>query len=64
MSANNRDVLRALGELWGTVPEQRFGQLVMNISREPDGFADTWEWSNDVWIERIVKTYSEWKENP
>jgi hypothetical protein len=42
----NRDLLTTLLVVWDQVPEQRFGQLVMNLSRERDGFADTWEWKH------------------
>ena len=45
----NRALIEKLVSLWDIVPEQRFGQLVMNLSREPGGFADTWEWSHADW---------------
>ena len=48
-----RPFLAALGEVWERNPDQRFGQLVMNLSREPGGFADTWEWENDEWFQRM-----------
>ena len=46
--------LRGLAEFWKQHPDWRFGQLIMNLSREPvsvlaamhgeRGFADIWEW--------------------
>ncbi len=57
----NKHVLDALLALWDEYPDQRFGQLVMNVSREPGGFADTWNWSNGDWLRRIQQTYEEWK---
>lgn len=47
----NRRLLDALATLWDEVPDQRFGQLVMNLSRTEDGFADTWNWSHQKWHE-------------
>lgn len=38
---------------WLEHPEWRFGQLVMNLSREKDGFADIWEWDIEQFKERI-----------
>jgi hypothetical protein len=46
--------------LWDVVPDWRFGQLVMNLSRTPEGFADTWEWQHGDWRERIEKEYLAW----
>jgi hypothetical protein len=40
------------------VPEERFGQFVMNLSREDGGFADTWEWKHGAWSERINARYA------
>ena len=56
----NRLLLDHLLTLWDAVPDWRFGQLVMNLSREPGGFADTWEWSHSQWRERIEKEYAAW----
>lgn len=56
----NRILLDQLIALWDVVPDQRFGQLVMNLSREPGGFADTWEWSHADWRKRIEKEYATW----
>lgn len=56
----NRHLLDALAGLWATCPDQRFGQLVMNLSRVEGGFADTWEWSNARWHEEISVAYETW----
>jgi hypothetical protein len=56
----NELLLDAFEALWRTVPDQRFGQLVMNLSRAPGGFADTWEWSNARWHEEIQRAYDSW----
>lgn len=34
-------------------PDMRFGQLVMNLSRTPGGFADTWNWEDSAWHVRF-----------
>jgi hypothetical protein len=60
----NANLLEALSALWDAVPYQRFGQLVMNLSREPGGFSDTWEWSHTDWRERTEKAYKEWTTEP
>lgn len=49
----NRNLIAAVQAVWEMHPDWRFGQLVMNLSREPGGFADTWEWSNAQWLDRI-----------
>lgn len=55
----NRRLLDNLAALWDEVPDQRLGQLVMNLSREPrgseSGFADTWEWKHGTWLARITE---------
>lgn len=58
----NRRLLETLADLWDAYPDMRFGQLVMNLSREPGGFADTWEWGHATWRERIEKSWAEWAE--
>lgn len=58
----NHTLLDSLRALWDEYPDMRFGQLVMNVSREPGGFADTWEWGHQTWRERIDKTYYAWKD--
>lgn len=46
--------LAALGDVWKDHPDMRFGQLVMNLSREEDNtFPDTWEWEDDEWVTRM-----------
>ena len=45
--------LRALGDVWKQYPDYRFGQLVMNLARESDGFADTWNWEDSEWYGRM-----------
>jgi len=47
--------------LWDAYPDQRFGQLVMNLSRTEGGFADTWEWKHGEWHERIGETAEKWR---
>lgn len=56
----NRNLLNALVEVWDAVPDQRFGQFVMNLSREPGGFADTWEWGHAAWRERLEEARKTW----
>ena len=51
--ANHR-LLDCFVALWDSVPDQRFGQLVKNLSREPGGFADTWEWKHGEWFDRMI----------
>ena len=57
----NRYLLDALAALWDAYPDQRFGQLVMNLSRTEGGFADTWEWKHGEWHERIGETAEKWR---
>lgn len=54
----NKSLVEAFLQLWDTDQDQRFGQLVMNLSREPGGFADTWEWNHGQWLERIGEYYA------
>lgn len=56
----NQRLVDALVSLWDYVPDQRFGQFVMNLSREPGGFADTWEWKHDEWYRRIEDAAQTW----
>lgn len=58
--ANHR-LLDAIAALWDAYPDQRFGQLVMNLSRVEGGFADTWEWKHGEWLDRIGVTAEEWQ---
>lgn len=52
--------LERLGKFWKTVPDQRFGQLIMNISRNNDNsFPDTWGWEEDDWEKKI----EEWEQS-
>ena len=55
-----RPFLRGLEALWEVVPDQRFGQLIMNLSREPGGFADVWEWDCSEFNRRIEEAYETW----
>lgn len=61
---DNERVIRALLALWTGVPYMRFGQLVMNLSRIEGGFADTWEWSNATWVQRIEDGMGTWAKVP
>ena len=56
----NHSLLDAIQAIWDEVPEQRFGQLIMNLSREPGGFADTWEWRHGEWYGRCDQAYKTW----
>ncbi len=58
----NRSLLDAIEALWERCPDMRFGQLVMNLSREPGPgrFADTWEWKHGAWYERIQEASETW----
>jgi hypothetical protein len=57
----NHNVLVALEALWDQYPDQRFGQLVMNLSRDPGGgFHDTWEWHHQRWFDAIGDAHMEW----
>lgn len=49
-----RPFLVVLEQVWMQNPDMRFGQLVMNLSRVPGGFADTWNWEDDEWLLRIA----------
>lgn len=40
---------------WSEHPDWRFGQMIMNLSREFGGFADIWEWDIKEFEERINK---------
>lgn len=59
----NRRMLEMLADLWDEYPDMRFGQIVMNLSREngTGRFADTWEWKHGDWRERIERAWIEWK---
>lgn len=46
--------LAEFAKVWKRNPDMRFGQLFMNLSREGHDFADTWEWENDVWLDRFA----------
>lgn len=51
--------LEKLAQLWKRHPDQRFGQLVMNLTRDKKGnFMDPWEWEEDVW-EMKIKSWEE-----
>jgi len=56
----NHALLDAIAAVWDEVPDQRFGQLVKNLSREPGGFADTWEWKHGAWYDRLKDAYRTW----
>jgi hypothetical protein len=56
----NEQLLDALRETWAACPEQRFGQLLMNLSRTPGGFADTWEWKHGEWYARMIEAAETW----
>lgn len=47
--------LDALAVVWAANPDYRFGQLIMNLSRTEDGFADTWEWEDGEWLRRMTE---------
>lgn len=54
--ARIRPFLEKLAELWEKSPDQRFGQLIMNLCRPGDGslgFLDPWEWEEDYWLKLI-----------
>jgi hypothetical protein len=56
----NRALVDALVSVWDTVPDQRLGQLLMNLSRVEGGFADTWEWTHRDWFARLNEAAHEW----
>ena len=57
--------LEKLGELWKTVPNWRFGQLIMNLCRDGKGFfEDSWGWENDEWEKRIEEWGKKDKHEP
>lgn len=47
--------LNSFAQLWLRHPDQRFGQLILNLCRTPGGFADIWEWDVDEFTKRIVE---------
>jgi hypothetical protein len=52
--------LRALGDAWKADPDQRFGQLVMNLTRNERGqFEDPWEWEDSEWYRRMQRAQDE-----
>lgn len=53
--------MRMFEALWKQYPDMRFGQLFMDLSREPGGFADTWNWEEDDWLLRMMKYTQEHK---
>lgn len=55
-----RPFLERLAELWERSPDQRFGQLIMNLCRPGDGslgFLDPWEWEEEYW-EKLIEQYA------
>ena len=50
--------LQELELFWSQYPDQRFGQLIMNISRVDGGFEDIWEWDVDEFRRRMVSINS------
>lgn len=56
----NARLVEGLLAVWERVPDQRFGQLVMNLAREPGGFADTWEWGHQRWWDALNEAASTW----
>lgn len=56
----NRYLLDVLVAVWDAVPEQRFGQFVMNLSRIEGGFADAWEWSHQDWLNKLDEASRSW----
>jgi hypothetical protein len=57
----NHHLIEAIMALWDAYPDQRFGQLVMNLSRTDTGFADIWEWKHGKWFNRIGVTAEVWQ---
>lgn len=54
-----RPFLNALEDLWTANPDLRFGQLVMNLTRDDTGaFTDAWGWENSQWLRRVER---EWR---
>lgn len=46
--------LRALEDYWLANPDQRFGQLVANLTRDENGVLhDGWLWEDGEWLRRI-----------
>lgn len=53
-----RPFIRALSALWLLVPDQRFGQLVMNLTRDENGrFEEPFNWEESEWLRRIDAYY-------
>lgn len=51
-----KPVLDALRALWLEFPDYRFGQLVMNLSRNEAGIIqDPWEWEEETWLRKIAE---------
>lgn len=46
--------LAELGHVWKKYPDLRFGQLVMNLTRNRQGnFQDPFYWEEDEWLHRL-----------
>lgn len=53
--------LDKLQELWQRYPDYRFGQLIMNLVRDPQNplvFQDPWSWEEEEW-EALISEYNE-----
>jgi hypothetical protein len=53
-------MLEQLAAVWDEVPYMRFGQFVMNLSRDEHGFADTWEWKLNRWYSELDEASGSW----
>ena len=52
--------LTTLGAFWHLHPDYRFGQLIMNLTRDAKGgFEDPWHWEEDEWLYRIQEYHDD-----
>ena len=49
------DVLQLLGRIWRQHPDQRLGQLLMNLCRTDDGWPNLWNVEDDRLIEEMLE---------
>lgn len=52
--ARIRWFLDKLGDVWEQHSDERFGQFVMNLTRDRSGsFQDPWNWEEDEWLRAL-----------
>lgn len=60
MNRYDEEIAKCIGVLWKAFPEQRFGQLLLNLARNEDGSIDhhrLWNMENDELMRLVFDAY-------